>query len=166
MTISDELGLGDRETSAVKRFHEQTKGKSRAETRYLEQQLLKAQPIKKYLGRKAKKSDLDRRTLKVVFATEEDINRLGESGLMKINYYLGYNSYDVDLLLSIAALFEKGAFKYDQKTNTLHVGELLFTCGNGHRKARTGRRISHLGSTKQRTGTRKRRLLHQPKNIE
>lgn len=111
----------DVENEVVKKFREKSKGLPKEKVREMEKSLLKAEKIKTYLGSKAKTDELSRKTLSIYFPDESNISVV--SSIMSINTYLGYNSYDVERLISFANQVKNGEIKYDDKAKKFFCSE-------------------------------------------
>lgn len=117
MKIADVIGHS--ESDKMKKFKGSIKGKSKAEIRQMEMEFFQAQPIKKFLGARAGKGEIVRRTMKIVFRNESEITEV-MSKIMTVNTYLGYNSYDVDRLLKLIK-FSNRKLKYNEEKKDFEI---------------------------------------------
>jgi hypothetical protein len=108
-----------RELSIMEKFHKLIKGKSESEIRDIELALLKPKPLPIYKGSKVGRSQFKKRSITLTFPAESWIDKFAD--YFKVNKYLDNNSYDIEFLMEIFRLFDKGRLRWDKDTKKLIV---------------------------------------------
>lgn len=100
----------------IDRFRRLSKDASKKKKRLYEMQLLTPDKIPEYIGKKTT-SKIAKKVLKIVFNDEAEISLL--RNYMKINYYISYNTRDIEILLSFFHGLEKGKLVYNKNKDKL-----------------------------------------------
>lgn len=103
-----------REESIILQFQKlASKVKTNSELREIEMRLLKPEIIPEYRGKKAIKNAFKQKTILFVFPNKSFIKRIMK--FFKINAYGGYNTYDIDFIIELISLMEKGRIKWNKE---------------------------------------------------
>jgi len=108
-----------RESTIVQRFSDLIKDKSEAEVRKIEEALLKPVPLPVYKGSKVGRSMFKKRSITLTFPEEEWIDKFAD--YFKVNKYLDNNSYDIEFLMEVLRLFDKGRLIWDKHEKRFSV---------------------------------------------
>ena len=110
----------NRNKNTINIFYEKKKHvKSKRDLRNLEMALLKPEPIPKYRGKKTGMSRYQQHSLNLCFPDKNHIQCLGK--YMKIYPFLGNNSFDTDILISLLNLLEHKKLLWDSNKKELKI---------------------------------------------
>jgi hypothetical protein len=101
-----------RSRDLIRRFMEYVStAKTKEEIREAEMALLKPKPIPKYNGAKPGLTDVQKKTVTLVFARKKYIDLLGQ--YIKINKFKGFNSHETELIEALLDMLEEGKLKWE-----------------------------------------------------
>jgi hypothetical protein len=112
--ISDFISGAPTSGSKIETFKKKSCGKSKQEVRKLEEEMLKPEKLKPYIGKKSFADGVKDKSCKIFFNDEEDWDLFNK--YFQISVYVEPSVANIKLLIDFLHAMEEGQVNYDTKS--------------------------------------------------